>query len=102
MLVVQPFTYDPPLFLQAYIIKVFCKDGSNYHIYRRYSQFDQMQTSLEKRFLIEAGAIKSSDRVLPNLPGEFNTCYSPLINPRLYLFNCEEHEQEAGLQDLDV
>lgn len=56
--------------LQAYIIKVSCRDGSNYHIYRRYSQFDQMQNALEKRFLIEAGSISAKDRVLPHLPAK--------------------------------
>lgn len=57
------------VFFQAYIIKVLCKDGSIYHIYRRYSQFDEMQNALEKRFPIEAGTISAKDRVLPRLPG---------------------------------
>ena len=47
-----------------------CKDGSGYTIYRRYSQFDEMHNALEKRFPIEAGAIKAKDRVLPTLPGK--------------------------------
>ena len=55
--------------MQAYIIKVLCKDGSTYYIYRRYSQFDEIHNALEKRFPIEAGAIRSKDRVLPSLPG---------------------------------
>ena len=60
---------DLSLVPQAYIIKVLCKDGTSYHIYRRYSQFDHMQSALEKRFLIEAGSISAKDRVLPHLPG---------------------------------
>lgn len=59
--------------MQAYIIKVLCKDGTHYHIYRRYKQFDEMHNWLEKRFPIEAGAIKVKDRVLPNLPGRSET-----------------------------
>lgn len=59
----------PHISLQAYIIKVLCKDGRIYHIYRRYSQFDEMHSSLEKRFPIESGAIRAKDRVLPSLPG---------------------------------
>ena len=55
---------------QAYIIKVVCQDGSSYHIYRRYSQFDEVQNALEKRFPIEAGSINARERVLPRLPGD--------------------------------
>lgn len=55
---------------QLYILKVLCKDGSSYFIYRRYSQFDEMERALEKRFPIEAGAIKVTDRTLPQLPSK--------------------------------
>ena len=58
----------PPL--QLYILKVSCRDGSTYFIYRRYRQFDEIQNALEKRFPIEAGAIKAKDRTLPFLPSE--------------------------------
>ena len=56
--------------LQLYILKVLCIDGSIYYIYRRYRQFDEIEKNLEKRFPIEAGAIKVTDRTLPRLPSE--------------------------------
>ena len=54
-------------------MKVLCVDGGVYHIYRRYRQFDEMEKSLEKRFPIEAGAIRVTDRTLPRLPSESAT-----------------------------
>lgn len=54
---------------QLYIIHVTCKDGGSHKIRRRYKQFDDVQNALEKRFPIEAGSIKSTDRTLPILPG---------------------------------
>ena len=55
---------------QLYVLKVLCKDGSSYFIRRRYRQFDEMENALEKRFPIEAGAIKVTDRTLPKLPSK--------------------------------
>ena len=58
------------LFLsQAYLIAVTCKNNSRYVIYRRYSDFREMNSHLEERFPIEAGAISAKDRTLPTLPG---------------------------------
>ena len=54
---------------QLYIVQVTCKNRSSYAIRRRYRQFDDLQNSLEKRFPIEAGDIRSKDRTLPTLPG---------------------------------
>ena len=58
------------ILMQLYIVKVLCRDGSSYFIHRRYRQFDEMERALEKRFPIEAGAIKVTDRTLPQLPSE--------------------------------
>lgn len=81
-----PLSNHPHISLQAYIIKVLCKDGRIYHIYRRYSQFDDMHSSLEKRFPIESGAIRAKDRVLPSLPGIIQYSGCTLRHHRVHLF----------------
>ncbi len=56
--------------VKVYIIKVTCTNGSTYYIYRRFKQFDEMHTALDKRFPIESGSINYKDRTLPNLPSK--------------------------------
>ena len=66
------FINPPPhTHTQLYIIQVTCKNGNLYTIRRRYRQFDDLHNCLEKRFPIEAGAIRSKDRTLPTLPGVY-------------------------------
>jgi len=43
---------------------VTCSDDSSYYIYRRYREFDELNSALEKRFPIEAGSINYKDRTL--------------------------------------
>ena len=54
----------------VYILRVTRKDGSKYVICRSFSQFTDMQSHLEERFVVEAGAMNPKDRVLPNLPSK--------------------------------
>ena len=58
--------------VQVYVIKVTCRDGSHYLIFRRYRQFDEMQKHLEQRFPVEAGDFNQKERILPNLPGRLS------------------------------
>ncbi|XP_035694590.1 neutrophil cytosol factor 4-like [Branchiostoma floridae] len=53
----------------VYVTEVTLNNGSSYKIFRRYSQFDALQSDLLARFPIEAGDIDEKDRVLPSLPG---------------------------------
>lgn len=55
----------------AYVIEVTRRNGEVYHIYRRYRKFHRMVQRLEERFPIEAGSIRASDRIIPQLPGQF-------------------------------
>ncbi|XP_019852481.1 PREDICTED: neutrophil cytosol factor 4-like [Amphimedon queenslandica] len=54
----------------AYVIEVTRLNGEVYHIYRRYRKFHKMVQRLEERFPIEAGNIRASDRIIPQLPGK--------------------------------
>ena len=54
----------------AYVIEVTRLNGEVYHIYRRYRKFHKMVQRLEERFPIEAGNIRASDRIIPQLPGQ--------------------------------
>lgn len=38
-------------------------------IFRRYSEFSDLDSDLSKKFPIEAGARSSKDRIIPDLPG---------------------------------
>ena len=58
-----------------YVIRVTARDGSSYHIGRRYRQFDEMQRLLEQRFPVEAGEFSQKERILPILPGK-TSCQS--------------------------
>ena len=71
------------------MIRVTCRDGSQYLIGRRYKRFDEMQRLLEQRFPVEAGEFSRKERILQTLPGE-PALSRPLARPypppgKLYL-----------------
>ena len=43
--------------------------GYKYIIYRRYRQFNELESLLDDRFVIDAGSVNIKDRILPDLPG---------------------------------
>ena len=63
-------------FSQVFVIRVVWSDGDEQIIYRRYSQFFDLQCRLLDEFPDDAGEIYPMDRIIPFLPGgyQFYTC----------------------------
>lgn len=51
--------------LKTYMMSVLWSDGNNILIYRTFEDFKKLNKDLKKRFPIEAGFLKKSERVLP-------------------------------------
>ena len=79
------FSLLPSFPLQLYVVQVTCRNGSQYTIFRRYRQFDEMQRLLEQRFPVEAGEFNQKERVLPHLPGKV-VCRAVPAHPLVFLF----------------
>eukprot|EP00794_Sanderia_malayensis_P005750 gene5750-6453_t len=54
----------------VFVLEITWDDGSQNIVYRRYSQFFQLQTSLIDAFPVEGGVKNPADRILPFLPGK--------------------------------